>query len=61
MATYAVIDSNGNVTNMVEWDGVTQWTPGTGFTAVPATANASIGGTYSNGQFTLPSTSTTSS
>jgi hypothetical protein len=54
MAIYAVIDANGNVTNMVEWDGESEWSPGNGFTAVPVTANAAIGGTYANGTFTLP-------
>ncbi len=27
MARYAVIDKNNNVINVVEWDGITKWSP----------------------------------
>jgi hypothetical protein len=52
---YAVV-SSGNVTNIVQWDGVTPYSAGTGNTLVSAVGqpNAQIGGTYSGGVFTAP-------
>jgi hypothetical protein len=51
MPVYALIE-NGTVVNMVEWDGIAPWHAPGGQTAVAATANAMIGGTYANGTFT---------
>lgn len=53
---FAVIDSTGTVTNVVVWDGRTQWQPPDGTTAVaiPEGSGAGIGWTYQNGTFTPP-------
>lgn len=53
MAQYALVDTNGNVINIIEWDGVTPHSV-SGLATVPVAANAAIGGTYSNGTFTAP-------
>ena len=53
MAVYAIIDGNGNITNMVNWDGVSQWAPPAGLTPVQ-TDTASVGWTYANGAFVAP-------
>lgn len=53
MQRYALIDENGNVDNIVMWDGSTSWTLPTGYTAV-ATDKANIGWTYTNGNFVEP-------
>lgn len=47
--TWAVIDPNGVVDNLVLWDGVSEWTPGPGYSLVDVTARPHeprIGGTY---------------
>lgn len=53
MPRYAIVDSENNVTNIVDWDGVTEWAPPAGTTLVAVTddSEAERGGTYSNGQF----------
>jgi hypothetical protein len=50
---YAVIDSTGLVVNIIEWDGVTEWTPFDGQQAVPLTQGG-IGWQYVDGQLTPP-------
>lgn len=38
MSRYAVITTSGNkVVNIILWDGVTQWGPGKGYTAIKLT------------------------
>lgn len=37
MATYAVTDSEGVIINVIEWDGVSQWTPPTNCQVRPLT------------------------
>lgn len=53
---YAVVDSTGTVTNIVEWDGQAAWAPPPGSTAVPIPAGSTVGAgwTYANGVFTAP-------
>lgn len=51
---YAIINSEGEVINLVEWDGEAEWGPGEGLKAVKAEENAIIGSTYKDGNFTLP-------
>lgn len=50
---YAVVDTNGNVVNVVSWDGVTAYNPGAGLALVQSNT-AAIGYTYANGVFTNP-------
>lgn len=45
MNTYAIIDSSNIVVNCIVWDGISEWTPDEGFTAVQVD-RADIGGTY---------------
>ncbi|MGR2662494.1 DUF4376 domain-containing protein [Chromobacterium haemolyticum] len=47
---YALIDSSGNVVNVVEWDGESSWSPGHDLTAVQSDT-ASVGSLYKNGEF----------
>ena len=59
VAHYAIVDSQGSVNNVTEWDGTTPWSPPAGYTAVEVTDQtgpAQIGATYSGGKFsyTLP-------
>lgn len=52
---YAVVDGSGAVVNVVSWDGVTQWSPPKGTTAVLSDGNkCQIGGTYVDGVFSEP-------
>lgn len=53
MSNYAIIDTNGNVVNVVDIEDTTQWTTPEGFTAVQSDV-ASIGWTYANGTFSPP-------
>lgn len=55
---YAVIGANGNVLNVVVWDGGAEWTPPVGTTTVQVTGStgpAYIGGTWSGTLFSAPS------
>lgn len=54
MARYAIVDADGNVENITEWDGESQWSPPSGMTAVLCEnePDAERGGTYINGVFT---------
>jgi len=52
---YAVINSDGKITNVVLWDGVSEWSPPDGSTAIKINdSGAGIGWTYNKGVFTLP-------
>lgn len=54
MANYALVDTEGNVTNICEWDGETPWTPPEGITLIACgdQPDAERGGTYADGVFT---------
>ena len=55
MTKYAVIvTATGEVINMVEWDGVAEYTPEEGTEAREATETAMIGGTWNGSVFALP-------
>ena len=54
MQNYAVIDGNGNVINVITWDGISPFVPPIG-TKVIQTDTAGIGWTY-NGSFIKPNT-----
>jgi len=55
MTKYAVIvTATGEVINMVEWDGVADYTPEEGTEAREATETAMIGGTWNGSVFALP-------
>ena len=53
MARYAMVDAEGNVTNICEWDGESNWAPPDGITLVECDGHpeAERGGTYINGTF----------
>ena len=54
VSRYAIVDKDGNVTNVTLWDGVTPWQPGEGLKAVKDEDNkAEIGGRW-NGEAFLP-------
>lgn len=57
--SYAIVEK-GVVTNIVVWDGESDWTPPTGATAVlvPADTFVSIGYTYNGTTFSAPVTLT---
>ncbi|MEE9653898.1 hypothetical protein V4836_06960 [Kluyvera ascorbata] len=52
MMRYAVVD-NGNVINIVEWDGVTEWKPNSGY-PIQINDDVGIGWSYENNVFTAP-------
>lgn len=55
MALYAVVN-NGEVVNLVEWDGEAEWAPTTGEAiAIPHGEFVDIKYLYANGVFTAPS------
>lgn len=52
---YALIDGDGNIVNVIVWDGVTEWEPPEGTQAVRCGDNlCRIGGTYKDGVFAAP-------
>ncbi len=55
MSNYAIIKS-GTVVNIVEWDGVTEWEPGEGVSAIKVKNGVSveIGYTYDGSKFIAP-------
>lgn len=53
--SYAVVNSDGLIINVVVWDGVTEWAPPEGAQAVRCGDNlCGIGGTYKDGVFAAP-------
>ncbi|EFN5562441.1 tail fiber assembly protein [Escherichia coli] len=53
--SYAVVNSDGLIINIVVWDGVTEWGPPEGTHAVRCGDNlCGIGGTYKEGVFNVP-------
>ena len=53
---YAVVDINNIVINIVNWDGVSNWTPppNTQIINIPNNMSVKLGATYINGVFTNP-------
>lgn len=52
---YAIVESNGLISNIVIWDGVTEWAPPDGTQAIACGDNiCGIGGNYKDGVFTPP-------
>lgn len=49
---YAIVDANGNVTNIIVWDGISEFTINA--TLVPATVGVSIGWKYVGNKFVPP-------
>lgn len=54
MARYAMVNSDGNVTNICQWDGVSEWSAPDGIILVECDdePDAERGGTYIDGVFT---------
>ena len=54
MAKYAIVNAEGVIENVAEWDGESQWTTPEGTVAVPVPDEkyAEIGGTFIDGVFT---------
>lgn len=52
MSTYAIVE-NGVVTNVIEWDGETEWVPDAGV-AVLTDGTVGIGWSYAGSKFTAP-------
>jgi hypothetical protein len=46
MSRYAIVDDCSKILNAMEWDGVAQWSPPAGTTALPAPDGVSVGLTY---------------
>ena len=53
---YIIIDADGLITNAIEWDGVTEWAPPEGCTAVQIDDLGTIGGTCIDGVYAPPPT-----
>ena len=53
---YIIIDADGLITNAIEWDGVTEWAPPEGSTAVQVDEDGIIGGTCIDGVYAPPPT-----
>ena len=53
---YIIIDADGLITNAIEWDGVTEWAPPEGCTAVQVDEDGTIGGTCIDGVYAPPPT-----
>jgi hypothetical protein len=53
MMNYAVVDEKNIVVNVIAWDGVTSYNPGTGLTLVRSDT-AAIGHIYLDGAFIKP-------
>lgn len=59
--SYAVVDNDGNVVNVVEWDGVSKYSAGEDITLQKdATGNVKKGWTYIDGEFSPPDAQTLS-
>jgi len=53
---YIIIDADGLITNACEWDGVAEWAPPEGSTAVQVDDLGIIGGTCFDGVYAPPPT-----
>lgn len=53
---YIIIDADGLIINACEWDGVTEWAPPEGCTAVQVDEDGIIGGTCIDGVYAPPPT-----
>ena len=53
---YIIIDADGLITNAIEWDGVAEWAPPEGSTAVQVDDLGEIGGTCIDGVYAPPPT-----
>ena len=53
---YIIIDADGLITNAIEWDGVTEWAPPEGCTAVQVDDLGETGGTCIDGVYAPPPT-----
>jgi hypothetical protein len=53
MARYIVVTTEGDITNAIVWDGVEEWSPPEGSTAVEQ-AEYEIGGTLIDDVYTPP-------
>lgn len=53
MDTYAIV-KDGNVINIVIWDGKSEWSVPEGCTAVATGPGAAVGGTFNGTTFTAP-------
>lgn len=52
---YAIVELDGLISNIVVWDGITEWSPPLGTQAVKCGDNiCGIGWTYKDGVFTAP-------
>jgi hypothetical protein len=51
---HAIIDKTGNVTQVVVWDGVTEWAPSKVLTVVPCTKDVGFGHKWDGKQFVAP-------
>ena len=51
---YAVLDADGLVTNVVDWDGESHWTAPEGCTAEVAPDHVGIGWTWQDGLWSEP-------
>lgn len=51
---YVLVDANGIVQNTIVWDGVSGYTPATGFVVLQAPDGTVMGATYASGTFTNP-------
>lgn len=51
---YALVDADGLVSNIVEWDGAAEWSPPEGLTAVEAPEGVSKGWILTGSDWTAP-------
>lgn len=51
---YATVDESGTVTNVVLWDGASDWTPDPGETAIECPPEVAPGWTYAGRAFAPP-------
>jgi hypothetical protein len=53
MNNYAIIDANGNVLNIIVWDGVSEYNPGTGLQLIQISEGqtVNIGDVYNGTEF----------
>ncbi|MGE5501867.1 MAG: hypothetical protein ACM3W4_08065 [Ignavibacteriales bacterium] len=51
---YALVDGDGLVVNVVEWDGVSDWSPPEGLTCMEADEAVSVGWTRQSGAWVGP-------